>query len=86
MKLSPPQRRVLEQMVHGAVLFVRLEPGDPGLREVCWIGELELPPMTVNALIAARLIEPEDPASGTGRSRTVAYGMSYAGRQAVLGA
>ena len=44
-------------MAQGGVLFVRLDPSAAGMQETCWIGTVELFPMTVNALIAARLVE-----------------------------
>jgi len=64
MKLSDRQREVLERMAQGRELFIRLRPSEAGMQERCWIGAAELPPMTVNALIAARLVKRD-------RARTV---------------
>jgi hypothetical protein len=82
-KLSQPQREVLERMAHGGVLFVRLEPGEAGVRETCWIGTVELSPMTVNALITARLVEEQDKTPRKGGGLTTSYVMSYAGQAAL---
>jgi hypothetical protein len=82
-KLSLPQREVLERMAHGAVLFVRLEPTEAGVQQTCWIGSVELPPMTVNALITARLLEQRDKISQKSGSLTRSYVMSYAGQAAL---
>jgi len=83
MKLSERQHEVLKRMAQGGVLFVRLEPGEAGLEETCWIGTIELLPMTVNALITARLIE-RDKTFRRGAALTASYVMSYAGQAALL--
>ncbi|MGH7277550.1 MAG: hypothetical protein ACREJG_02585 [Candidatus Rokuibacteriota bacterium] len=82
MKLSGRQREVLEQMAYGHMLFVRLQRSGTEFRQTCWISNSELHAMTVNALIAARLIEPRAEVTGTGGTRTTEYAMSYAGREA----
>ena len=82
MKLSERQREVLERLAHGGVLFVKLEPGEAGVQETCWIGTVELLPMTVNALITARLIERDKIFKRSG-IQTVSYVMSFAGRVAL---
>jgi hypothetical protein len=83
MKLSQPQREVLERMAQGGVLFVRLEPREAGVQETCWIGTVELAPMTVNALITARLVEQRDKIPGKGGGLTASYVMSFAGQAAL---
>ena len=70
-------------MAQGGVLFVRFESSETGLQESCWIGTVELLPMTVNALIAARLIQRDKTFRAAGRL-TASYIMSSAG-QAALG-
>jgi hypothetical protein len=82
MKLSERQQHVLERMAHGGVLFVRLEPSEAGVQETCWIGAVELLPMTVNALITARLIERDKIFRRTG-GLTASYVMSFAGQAAL---
>lgn len=82
MKLSGRQHDVLLRMAQGGVLFVRLEPTETGLEQTCWIGTAELLPMTVNALITARLIE-RDTIVRTGGGLTASYVMSFAGRAAL---
>jgi len=83
MKLSERQHDVLTRMAQGGVLFVKFEPSEAGAQETCWIGTVELLPMTVNALIAARLIQ-RNKTFRTGGSLTASYVMSSAG-QAALG-
>jgi hypothetical protein len=82
-KLTQPQRDVLERLAGGRVLFVRLEPSAAGVQETCWIGTAELPPMTVNALITARLIEQRDKISRKDGALTASYVMSDAGQAAL---
>lgn len=82
-KLSLPQRDVLERMAHGAVLFVRLQKTETGVQQMCWIGSVELLPMTVNALITARLIEQRDKIAQKSGVLTASYVMSYAGQAAL---
>ncbi|MGH7335635.1 MAG: hypothetical protein ACREKS_23380 [Candidatus Rokuibacteriota bacterium] len=82
MKLSARQHDVLKRMAQGGVLFVRLEPSEGGTQQACWIGTVELLPMTVNALIAARLIE-RDRTFKTGGGLTTSYVMSLAGQAAL---
>jgi hypothetical protein len=84
MKLTDRQHDVLKRLAEGGRLFVRLEPGESGTQERCWIGTVELAPMTVNALIAARLIERHQ-AFRTGGGLTASYVMSVAGRGALDG-
>jgi hypothetical protein len=81
-KLSERQHQILERMAHGGVLFVRLEPSEVGVQETCWIGAVELLPMTVNALITARLIERDKTFRKTG-GLTASYVMSFAGQAAL---
>jgi hypothetical protein len=64
------------------VLFVRLEPSEGGTRQTCWIGSVEPLAMTVNALIAARLIQ-QDRTFRTGGGVTTSYVMSGAGKSAL---
>jgi hypothetical protein len=82
-KLSLPQREVLERMAHGGVLFVRLQPTEAGVEQTCWIGGIELPSMTVNALITARLLEQRDKVPQMNGALTASYVMSYAGQAAL---
>jgi hypothetical protein len=82
MKLTDRQHDVLKRMAQGGVLFVRLEPGAAGMEQKCWIGAVELLPMTVNALIAAQLIQ-RDKTSRTGGKLTASYVMSTAGQAAL---
>jgi hypothetical protein len=82
-KLSQPQREVLERMAQGGVLFVRLVRSEGVVEQTCWIGTVELPPMTVNALITARLVERQESVSKKGGSLTASYVMSYAGQAAL---
>lgn len=82
MKLTDRQHDVLKRMAQGGVLFVRLDPSAAGMQETCWIGTVELFPMTVNALIAARLVE-RDRAFRTGGVLTASYVMSPAGQAAL---
>ena len=82
MKLSERQHDVLRRMAQGGVLFVRLEPSEAGLQETCWIGTLELLPMTVNALITARLVE-RDKIFRRAGGLTASYVMSFAGQAAL---
>lgn len=70
------------RIAQGGVLFVRLERSESGTQESCWIGTVELLPMTVNALIAARLIERER-TFRTGGVLTASYVMSVAGQAAL---
>jgi hypothetical protein len=81
-RLSERQREVLERMSHGGVLSVKLEPGETGVHETCWIGAVGLLPMTVNALITARLIEPDKTFKSRG-CQTTSYVMSFAGQAAL---
>lgn len=83
MKLTRPQRSVLERMAEGGVLVVRLEPGEAGVQETCWLDSVELPAMTVNALITARLVEQQDDVRRTGRVRTTSYFVNTAGLAAL---
>jgi len=83
MKLSERQHEVLKRMAQGGILFVRLEPSGAGLEETCWIGTVELLPMTINALITARLIE-RDKTFRSGGTLTTSYVVSYAGQAALL--
>ena len=83
MKLSERQHEVLKRMAQGGILFVRLEPSAAGLEETCWIGTIELLPMTINALITARLIE-RDKTFRSGGALTSSYVVSYAGQAALL--
>lgn len=82
MKLSERQHEVLERMAHGGVLFVRLESSEAGIQETCWIGTVELLPMTVNALITARLIERDKIFKGS-PGLTASYVMNFAGQAAL---
>ena len=82
MKLTTRQRDVLARMAQGGILFVRFEPSEAGLQESCRIGTVELFPMTVNALIAARLIQ-RDRTFRSGAGLTASYVMSAAGRAAL---
>jgi len=82
MNLSERQHEVLKRMAQGGVLFVRLEPGEAGTQQTCWIGTVELPPMTVNALITARLIERDTVVKKGGRV-TASYFMNFAGQAAL---
>jgi len=82
MKLSDRQREVLERMAQGRELFIRLRPSEAGMQERCWIGAAELPPMTVNALIAARLVK-RDRAFRTVGGLTASYVVSPAGQAAL---
>ena len=82
MKLSERQQEVLKRMAEGGVLFVRLEPGEAGMQETCWIGAVELLPMTVNALIAARLIE-RDKVFRIRGGVTASYVVSFTGQAAL---
>src|SRR5262245_57783099 len=63
-------------------LFIRLRPSEAGMQERCWIGTAELPPMTVNALIAARLVT-RDRAFRTVGGLTASYVVSPAGQAAL---
>jgi hypothetical protein len=82
MKLTDRQHDVLKRMADGGVLFVRLEPRPTGMEQRCWIGTVELLPMTVNALIAAKLVE-RDRAFRTSGGLTASYVVSPAGRAAL---
>ena len=82
MKLSERQHEILKRMAQGGVLFVRLEPSEAGTLETCWIGTAELVPMSVNALITARLIE-RDQTVRRGGGLTASYVMSLAGQAAL---
>lgn len=82
-KLSRPQREVLDRMARGGVLFVRFERTATGVQETCWIGGIELHPMTVNALIAAGLVARQDEVRGKDGGRTASYAMSYTGQAAL---
>jgi hypothetical protein len=82
MKLSERQHEVLKRMAQGGVLFVRLEPSEAGMQETCWIGTVELLPMTINALITARLIERDKVFRSSG-GLTASYVMSFAGQAAL---
>jgi hypothetical protein len=82
-KLSQPQREVLERMAQGGVLFVRLVRSEGIVEQTCWIGPVELAPMTVNALITARLVERQDSVSRKAGTLTSSYVMSYAGQAAL---
>jgi len=82
MKLSERQHEILKRMAQGGVLYVRLEPGEVGMLETCWIGTVELLPMSVNALITARLIE-RDETFRRGGGLTASYVMSVAGQAAL---
>jgi hypothetical protein len=82
MKLTARQHDVLTRMVEGGVLFVSLEPGATGMEQRCWIGAVEVLPMTANALIAARLVE-RDRAFRTGGGLRASYVVSPAGRAAL---
>ncbi len=82
-KLSDRQHDVLKRMAQGGVLFVRLEPSEGGPQQTCWIGTVELLAMTVNALIAARLIERDRTYRTGGGLTTTSYVMSVAGRAAL---
>jgi hypothetical protein len=84
-KPSARQRDLLARMARGRPLFVRLERSEGQLRETCWIGDAKLHPMIVNALIMAGLIEPHDEIRGRHGARTIAYGVSDAGRGADRG-
>jgi hypothetical protein len=79
--LTERQHEVLTRMARGGVLFVRLEPSEEGTQQTCWIGTVDLPSMTVNALITARLIEP-DTVVKNARQVTTSYFMNIAGRAA----
>jgi hypothetical protein len=82
-KLSARQREVLERLAGGGVLMVRLEPGEAGvLLQRCWIGTVELLPMTVNALIAAGLLD-RIRALKTAGGLTATYVMGSAGQAAL---
>lgn len=83
-KLTDRQHDVLTRMAQGGVLFVRFEPGEAGVQETCWIGTVELLPMTVNALIAARLIQRDKTFRTAGRL-TASYVVSSAGQAALSG-
>jgi hypothetical protein len=80
--LTERQHEVLTRMARGGVLFVRLEPSEEGTQQTCWIGTVDLPSMTVNALITARLIEP-DTVVKNARQVTTSYFMNIAGRAAL---
>ncbi len=82
MKLTERQQEVLKRMNQGGVLFVSLEQSEAGTQQTCWIGTVELLPMTVNALIAARLIEPDRVFKRSG-GVTASYVMSFAGQAAL---
>jgi hypothetical protein len=82
-KLTDRQHDVLKRMAQGGVLFVKFEPSEAGMQQRCWIGTVELLPMTVNALIAARLVE-RDRAFRTGGGLTASYIMSSAGQAALV--
>jgi hypothetical protein len=82
-RLTDRQHDVLKRMARGGALFVRLEPSAAGMRQRCWIGTVELLPMTVNALIAARLVE-RDKAYRTAAGLTASYVMSPAGQAALV--
>jgi hypothetical protein len=64
------------------VLFVRLEQSEAGTQQTCWIGTVELLPMTVNALIAARLIERDRVFRKSG-GLTASYVLNFAGQTAL---
>jgi hypothetical protein len=82
MKLTSRQQDVLKLMARGGVLFVRLEPGVEGMEQTCWIGTAEVLPMTVNALMAAHLIQ-RNKTFRAGRVVTASYVMSVAGQVAL---
>jgi hypothetical protein len=86
MKLSRPQRDVLTRVADGGVLIVRFERSGADVRQVCRLGGLEPHPMTVNALIVAGLLAPQDDVRDTSGRRTISYAVSYAGRAALDGA
>ena len=82
MKLSHRQHDVLKRMAAGSVLVVSLEPGTTGSEQRCWIGSEEMLPMTVNALIAAGLVE-RIRAIRTVGGLTSSYVVSSAGQAAL---
>ena len=83
MKTSDRQREVLEWMAQGRELFRRDSSRvRPACSSKCWIGTVELPPMTVNALIAARLVK-RDRAFRTVGGLTASYVVSPAGQAAL---
>jgi hypothetical protein len=80
-KLSARQHDVLRRMAEGGVLFVRLEATAAGMEQTCWIGTVELLPMTVNALITAGLVARDKTVSAD--RLTASYVLSYAGQAAL---
>ena len=85
MKLTRSQRDVLTRLAEGGVLFVRLERTTAGVQETCWIGGIELHPMTVNALITAGLVAQQHVVPGKNGVRTASYAMTYTGQVALQG-
>jgi hypothetical protein len=82
-KLTRHQRALLERMAEGRVLFVRLERGDAGTRETCWIDTVQFEPMTVNALITAGLVEQQDDVRRNAGAQTLSYHVSSSGLAAL---
>jgi hypothetical protein len=82
-KLTPHQRTVLERMAEGRVLVVSLERSDAGMRETCWIGTVSCEPLTVNALITARLVEQQDEVRRRAGVQTTSYFVSASGLAAL---
>ena len=83
-KLSLPQRDVLQRLARDGVLTVRLTPGAAGVEQTCLLGSAELQPRTVNALIASGLLERQEDVLEKSGGRRSTYVVSAAGR-AVLG-
>ena len=84
MKLTDRQHDVLQRMAQGGVLFVKLESGPTGIQQTCWIGTVELLPMTVNALMASQLIQ-RAKTLRAGGVLTASYVVSSAGQAALNG-